>query len=210
MSDNELRDKLQTALSECLTPETIEKTVKKIRDIETDLCDQIETWVKDELAYNLAQHVQEMADRALKSILEGDEERLRLYLSCREGRWTGRDINHEIIHGSLFESDAIQLRRKIVDAYPDLLKNERILDLEAQQRSLVNQVNAATLALAEIRRKQKRVPSHLWPDVDSLIDQLIEGACLGYPGRSCPAECRDVASQLGPLLEEIKAGKGQP
>jgi hypothetical protein len=41
----------------------------------------------------------------------------------------------------LFETGAIELRKGIVNAHPELLKNERILDLEDQVASLVKQVN---------------------------------------------------------------------
>lgn len=71
----------------------------------------------------------------------GDEDTMRTRLSCIEGNWTGRDREHPVIHGRLFEQGAIALRKQIVDAFPDLLKNERILDLEDQIKSLTSQVN---------------------------------------------------------------------
>lgn len=57
-------------------------------------------------------------------------------------------------------SDPLRLRRKIVEAHADLLKTERIADLEAQVASLVEQVNAlekrnreAFETIAELRRE---------------------------------------------------------
>jgi len=45
-----------------------------------------------------------------------------------------------VIRGKLFETGAIELRKQIVDAHAELLKAERILDLEDQLKSLVGQL----------------------------------------------------------------------
>jgi hypothetical protein len=71
------------------------------------------------------------------------------YLGC-DG-YTGRDRDHSVIHGTLFETGAIALRRKMAEAHTDLIQNERILDLEDQVRSLVNQINEKDRMIALLR-----------------------------------------------------------
>ena len=46
---------------------------------------------------------------------------------------------HPIIHGALHENGAIALRKNIAQAHADLIRNERIKDLEDQVASLVAQ-----------------------------------------------------------------------
>ena len=138
---NELRTKLEETIDSALTEEVLASVSKKVRAAADELSVQLEYNLKSDLAYNLALWVEGMAREAIMAILEGNEDVLRQRLSCREGYYTGRDTNHPVIHGKLFEIGALELRKKIVDAHPDLLKNERILDLEDQVKSLVEQVN---------------------------------------------------------------------
>jgi hypothetical protein len=138
---SELRTKLEEAIDSALSDEVIEKAVKKVREASADLASELEYCIKADLPYNFAAWTERMAQEAVEAILKGDEDTMRARLSCREGYYTGRDRDHPVIHGKLFETGALELRKKIVDAHPDLLKNERILDLEDQVRSLVEQVN---------------------------------------------------------------------
>ena len=137
---------------------------KQVEHIRCDIEDDVMYRLKDELAPSLVAWVVDMAKRTVEQILEGNEDQMRRYLSCEKrgddneyygwtGRhnpkgWAERDIvdKHPIIHGTLFEQGAVALRSKIVDAHADLIKNERILDLEDQVKSLVAQVNRANAA----------------------------------------------------------------
>jgi hypothetical protein len=139
--DNNLKENLDNALNDALSSYSMDTFKKKINDAYADIEMDIDYDLKERLKYNLSRFVVEMAQKSLNSILEGDEENLRLYLSCEPYGYSGRDREHSVIHGTLFETGAIELRKKIVDAYPQLLKNERILDLEDQVKSLVEQVN---------------------------------------------------------------------
>jgi hypothetical protein len=154
---SDLMDCLAAAFASEDTQKIIDKQVKEITGrVESDL----ECAIKDNLAINLAAWTADMAARAVESILEGNEDQLRRYLSCEKraedgsyAGWTGRsDGNywgrkredrewHPVIHGNLFEQGAVALRKKIVDAHRDVLVNERIIDLEDQIKSLVAQVN---------------------------------------------------------------------
>lgn len=161
---DDIADKLRTALEAGISDHTM-KAVKKATDsimcdIESDLMYRL----KDELAPNLVAFVTDMAKRTVTSILEGNENEMRRYLSCENPTyWNGRSDTenaftnprkieewHRVIHGKLHESGCIALRHAIVEAHADLLKNERILDLEDQVKSLVAQVNKANAAKDEM------------------------------------------------------------
>jgi len=155
MEDN-LRQKLEETIDTALTDDVREKLAKKVRDAVTDVVEELDYQLKSDLAHNLAWWVEQMASAAVKAILTGDEDEMRKRLSCQEDHYTGRDRKHPVIHGTLFENGAIELRKKIVDAYPELLKNERILDLEDQVKSLVNEVNRAEVRNEELIQRLGR------------------------------------------------------
>lgn len=103
------------------------------------LWDDIQFTVIDQMGEQIEQFVRDMAQRTVDAMLKGQDDQVRRYLGL-DG-WNGRDIKHEVIHGTLFETGAVALRRDIVKANADLIQNERIKDLEAQVASLVEQVN---------------------------------------------------------------------
>lgn len=139
--DEDLIEKLDEAINQGFTDNVKDNIKRKVNDLLSDIESELDYMLVDRLKEYLSGHVLDMAAKAVISILEGDEERLRDYLSCNPYNYTGRDKDHPVIHGTLFEQGALKLRKNIVDAYPELLKNERILDLESQVTSLVIQVN---------------------------------------------------------------------
>jgi hypothetical protein len=137
----ELREKLAAVLAEGVRDDAFAKIKKQIADVFVDVETDIDYRVKEDLAPNLAVYVQEMAERALKELLVGNEQAMRYYLMCQPGYWNGRDPKYvSVIHGRLHETDAIKLRREIAQAHADLIQNERIADLEAQVEGLTTQV----------------------------------------------------------------------
>lgn len=142
---------LEHAADKALSDETLGKLKQKARDIFQDALDDIEWNLKQDLSHNLAAYTAEMAKKTVEALLEGNEELMRQYLSCREYGYTGRSTDayaqrdiaqqHSVIHGRLFEQGCIALRKKLVEAHRDLITSERILDLEDQVKSLVAQVN---------------------------------------------------------------------
>ena len=158
----EIADGLRKSLEAGLSDEAVKALSKKVDDITCFIEDDIMYRLKDEMAPNLVSFVEDMARKTVECLLEGNADQMRRYLSCEkrdnDGQyigWTGRfnpgawgarqhvSDQHPIIHGELFEQGCIRLRRDIVNAHADLLKTERILDLEDQVRSLVEQVNKA-------------------------------------------------------------------
>lgn len=117
-------------------------TVKKlIEKISVEVEEQILYAVQDNMSANIAYNVASCAGRAIEAVLAGDEDQFRRWLYADKRGYTGREKAGEVIHGKLFESSAIALRKKIVDAYPELLKSERVIDLEEQVKALVDANN---------------------------------------------------------------------
>ena len=141
--DKELRTQLEKVFDDGFSDDAIKHLTSKVGDALTALQEELEYQIKANCPYNLARWVEGMAETAITAMLEGDDERMRKALSCQEGHWTGRDRDHPIIHGKLFETGAIELRKKVVEAHAELLKTQRVLDLEDQVKSLVQQVNKA-------------------------------------------------------------------
>lgn len=126
------------------------KTVSKmLKDVAVEFEETLLWRLREDMPSHLASVAREAAEKALEAVLRGDEQELRRWLSCDSGAYTGRAGEgyyarsqadaHPIIHGKLFEQGAVLLRKQIVDAHADLLKTERILDLEDQLRSVTLQ-----------------------------------------------------------------------
>ncbi len=151
-TSRDLRSALETSLQDALTDEMISRATEKFRNAVAEIESDLTYSIQSDLAYNLAAWTYSMFEQAIESMLKGDESAMRRHLSCQEGSYTGRDRNHSVIHGRLFETGAIELRKKIVNAHPELLKSERILDLEDQVKSLVAQVHKLERDCEDLRR----------------------------------------------------------
>lgn len=143
--------KIRAAIEKGFSDTAIKTIKKNVEEILVTIQDDIEWRLKDDAAYDIQTFIVQMSEKAVKSLLEGNEAAMLGYLEANEGGYTGRSTGynpggrdlHPIIHGTLFEYGGIALRKKIVDAHSDLLKTQRILDLEDQVKSLVEQVNEA-------------------------------------------------------------------
>lgn len=130
---------------------------KRVREMLKNAAEEFEdalAWrLREAMPETLSAAVHSAAEKAIEAVLTGNEGELRRWLSCDSGCYNGRSDGyhvgrargieemHPIIHGKLFETGAVALRKQIVDAHPDVLKNERILDLEDQLASVVAQFN---------------------------------------------------------------------
>jgi hypothetical protein len=145
-----VRYAMAKVLEKGLTDRTMEHVKKQLKSVLDDIESDIDFQMKENIAGNLSHFVCDMANKVVAALLAGDEKLMRQYLSCEEYGYLGR--NHTtVIHGKLFESSPIEIRRKIVEAFPDLLKTERILDLESQVEALVKEVNREKARAEEIR-----------------------------------------------------------
>ena len=154
--DDEFRDKMRDLWASTIPEDVMVPVVKQAENLAHDFADRIEWWLKDELSEIMSGYVADMADRAIESMLAGNEAMFRRYLHCEQNSYsfTGRDRDHPVIHGKLFEADCITLRRSLCQAFPELLSTERILDLESQVSGLVDEVNKRE---AEIERLRERL-----------------------------------------------------
>ena len=110
----------------------------------------------------ISQTAASRAERFLERVLQGDNDaamallgdksngsRYRL-VGCEQGQpWAS------LIHGTLFETGGIRLRRQIVEAHADLIRNERIADLESIIDGLSQQVRTLTAELDQCRDRYR-------------------------------------------------------
>jgi len=122
------------------TDDAIKKIKKHVEEITSELQDDIEWRLKSDVAANLGSHVAQAVERTIEAIIKGNEAEMRRYLSC-DPYWNGRSHQHSVIHGKLFESGPLELRRLMAEAHPELIRNERIADLEKLVDDLTAQVN---------------------------------------------------------------------
>lgn len=149
--DFTFRDQLIELFSVGLDDDTAKRVKKAVSDITDTIAEGIELWIKDDLAANLAGYVEDQSNRAIEAMLAGNVEMFRRYLSSSTGGYTGRDHKHDVIHGRLFETGGIEHRKRLVDAFADVLKNERILDLESQAAALVLRINERDAHIARLQ-----------------------------------------------------------
>ena len=98
-------------------------------------------------AYKFLRKVMEGDQKAMLQLLGsiwGDDLKMDRYKES--GYDAGKPWPH-LIHGEVFETDGITLRRKIVEAHADLLKTERMKDLEAI-------IHGLTLEIIELERQR--------------------------------------------------------
>lgn len=172
--DQGLRDALERSIAEGVTEQAMQSFTKQIKDLSAEFEDSLMWSLKDNLAYNLASWVADMAERAVEEMLRGNDDQMRRYLSCdkrgADGQyigWTGRsdgygaarriEDQHPVIHGRLFDKGAIELRKLVAQANENLIRDERIRDLEDQVKSLVAQVNKANAAKEEMWQRLRDV-----------------------------------------------------
>ena len=158
--DKDLCKAFEQEIAKGLTETAVAALQKDLRKVADSFEDDFMWNLKDNLACNLTGYVADMAERAVEQMLAGNDDQMRRYLSCdkrgEDGQyigWTGRsdgsgaekpiERQHPVIHGKLFEQGALLLRKKVAEANEELLKDERIRDLEDQVKSLVAQVNKA-------------------------------------------------------------------
>lgn len=129
-------DALCDGLAAVVDTDRYKKSRQRLLD---DMWDEMQSSIIDNMPEALEMLVRDMADRAVNAMLKGQPQEVRRYLKL-DG-WTGRDRDHQVIHGKLHEPDTMTLRAEVARANEALLRDERILDLEDQVASLVRTVN---------------------------------------------------------------------
>lgn len=161
--DSGIRERLLAALESGISDDAMKAVKKQVDGIIYDIEIDLRYRIKEDLAPHLTAYAVEMAERTVNAILEGNQQQMEHYLGCERGRWTGRSTEdiawrnkaldewHPVIHGKLFESGSMRLRRDIVIAHRDLITSQRILDLEDQVKALVAQNNKKTDEIERMR-----------------------------------------------------------
>lgn len=153
------------ALNDYLMDLPEQKAFKKAKaSLLDDLWQDMEYGVISRMSETIEGFVRDMAGKVVEEILEGRDDQMRRYLKL-DG-YTGRheesptygrkkDVSeaHPVIHGKLFETGAIALRKKMAQAHADLIQNERITDLEDQVASLVSQVAKKDMEIEGLRNR---------------------------------------------------------
>lgn len=132
---------------------------KQVKDIVEHLIADEFAKMEESANEYISQIAARRAETFLERVLNGDEDAAIRLLGDKAGssRYrqlgcdTGKPWAH-LIHGNLFETSGIRLRRKIVEAHVDLLRSERIADLESIVDGLTEQVKDLTRKLEESRR----------------------------------------------------------
>lgn len=127
---------------------------KKARQSFLDaMWDEVQYSIIDNMPEALEMLVRDMADRAVEALLMGRPQEVRRYLKL-DG-WTGRDRDHQVIHGKLSETSTMTLRAEVARANENLLQDERILDLEDQVASLVRTVTELDATIERLRDERR-------------------------------------------------------
>lgn len=154
----EIRDTLDTIIADA----DMAKLEKQTREIADEIASTVEYNIKENLADWLADHVSSTASAVVEAILAGNEHELRRRLSLKpDAYYDGRDFKPWFSTSSrLYESGPVELRRKIVEAHRDLITDERIADLEAQLKGLVEKYYKMEHSELPQLREQLRAAEH--------------------------------------------------
>lgn len=123
-----IRDKVAAAVDAGFSEAVIADLKKKIDSAYCSLQDSVEWTLKQDIQANLSYYVEDCARRSIEAMLQGNVTEVLRYLHCEPG-YTGRDYVQT--WPSPFEPSPMALRRKLVEAFPELIEQQRILDLEA-------------------------------------------------------------------------------
>ena len=103
--------------------------------------------MKDNAGYYISQTAAERAEKFFERVLAGEDDAAMSLLGSRDDGDRIKQFGHDpnspwahLIHGRLFETKGVAMRRKIVEANRDLIESERIKDLESIVEGLSQQI----------------------------------------------------------------------
>lgn len=129
---------------------------KALEKVFQDVFNEHHDWLEVNAPANLRGAAVERAKKLLEAVLEGNEEAASALFECGDSgryRQSGHDKGEPwtcAIHGNLYLTSAQKLRQAIVEKHADLLKDERILDLESQVEGLRLQIVEANKRLENL------------------------------------------------------------
>jgi hypothetical protein len=147
---DEHADEIQALAAKILTPELAAALKKRLSDELTPIWEAAVDEVIEGAAESVSRVAADRARRFLEAVLKGDTAAAEDLFGLRgfNGRSEpGRRQRDSVIHGSIFESDPIKLRRELVEAHADLLRDARIADLE-------DLLEGARMQVAEYQKRE--------------------------------------------------------
>ena len=142
ITDNDEDLKADKIAKDFISDKRKEKIKRELQELMDDELYNLE----DYAATHISETAMDMAKRFIEKVLDGDETAAICLFDCgRSSRYKSMGYDEgepwcSLIHGSLFETSAIKLRRKLVETHKDLLMDERIKDLESIEKGLTLQV----------------------------------------------------------------------
>ena len=144
------------AVKEFIAQGRKDKIKSVIEDLVEDEFERLEEYADEYISQTAASR----AEKFLERVLKGEEDAAMALLGDKHGGDRYRQLGYDagkpwasLIHGTLFETGGIRLRRAIVEANADLLRNERIADLESIVDGLTQQVRELTAQLEACRER---------------------------------------------------------
>lgn len=134
----------------------IPERAKATKDFIHELIDAEYDALVDYAETSISEAAANRAERCLRAIVEGSPEPAQYLIAARDNtryRMCDEKPWAQLIHGRLFETDAMQLRRTIVEAHRDLFESERIADLESVVAGLTQQIKELTAKLENYRNR---------------------------------------------------------
>lgn len=126
-----------------------------IEELVNDEFDRLEEYANEFISQTAASR----AEKFLEKVLHGDDEAAMSLLGDKPGSDRYKSFGGAVgepwchlINGRLFETNGISLRREIVEAHADLLKSERVKDLEAVVDGLSRQVRKLEAEVDRLER----------------------------------------------------------
>ena len=139
--------------------EAIDKRRKEtVRDAICEIIEDEFDRLETDAGYFLTSTATARAEKFYERLLAGDEDAAKELFGGEQDRYKtlGYDSGEpwcHLIHGRLFETKGIEMRRQIVEAHAELIRNERIADLESVVDGLSKQVRQLQHDLEETRNR---------------------------------------------------------
>ncbi len=149
-SDDDL-DELAERLISTVSRKAVQREIADIIDAEFDR-------MADDAGYHLATIVNDRCEKFFEKLLEGDENAAQQLFGgdsdrYRRGGWKNGEPWCHLIHGKLFETSGIAMRRRIVEANADVIRSERIADLESIVDGLTRESREKDRRIADLESR---------------------------------------------------------
>ena len=139
-----------------LSDDSAKAITKQIKDIAETVLDDEFARLEDYAAEYISQLAAWRAEKFLERVLNGDIDAAKYLLQSNCSRYRNDCTPWaNLIHGTLWQTDAMKLREQIVAAHADVIRNERILDLESIVDGLTKQVRELTASLDAMRDRYR-------------------------------------------------------